>query len=115
MAVPTERIVFCKNIPLSGEGVFSANIKRGKPFAIRIRPASKKGYSSGALSETDKDKLGYVEVEIDLEGAKIKSRRPHENACGDSAHVSTAAATFGAGLEPDKKVSYWFSFNRNDR
>ena len=30
---------FRKVLPLSGEGIVSANIRRRTPFAIRIRPA----------------------------------------------------------------------------
>ena len=53
---------FCKALPLSGEGIVSANIQRSTPFAIRIRPAP--CGDNNEISDAEKDKLGYVEVEI---------------------------------------------------
>ena len=95
--IPTEE-TFDKSLPLSGEGVVSANIKRRTTFAIRIRPKPK---------PEDTDEQGYVEVEISKEKAVFKCKSPgHEIEVGPETKE---------GLEEEKKVSYWFSFNRNDR
>ena len=97
---------FCKPLPLSGEGIVSVNIRRRTPFAIRIRPAP---HEKEDKSEADKDKLGYVEVEIRPEGALFKSRRP------DGWVTRKPSTDKDGGLEVNKKVSYWYSFNRNER
>lgn len=86
----------------------SANIQRRTPFSIRIRPAPH--CNDGIkLDEAGKDKLGYLEVVISPEGATFNSRKP-----GDTVYPGPATHKDG-GLEVDKKVSYWYSFNRNER
>ena len=61
--------------------------------------------------ETDEeaDEEGYVEVETSTKGAIFKAKRP----CGEVELGPHTGAS--GGLEEGKKVSYWFSFNRNDR
>ena len=105
------KTTFCKALPLSGEGIVSANIRRRTPFAIRIRPAP--CGDDNEISDGEKDKLGYVEVEINREAAVFKYRIPG----GGQPVKGTLSSISGinGGLEIDKKVSYWFSFNRNDR
>ena len=100
---------FCKALPLSGEGIVSANIQRSTPFAIRIRPAP--CGDDNEISDAEKDKLGYVEVEIKPEEAVFKYRKPGVG------QIERGRSKTGknVGLEIDKRVSYWFSFNRNDR
>lgn len=102
---------FCKALPLSGEGIVSANIQRSTPFAIRIRPAP--CGDDNIISDAQKDQLGYVEVEINRETAVFKYRMPGVG----QIEKGTVAFITGknGGLEIDKRVSYWFSFNRNDR
>ena len=102
---------FCKALPLSGEGIVSANIQRSTPFAIRIRPAP--CGDGNIISDAQKDQLGYVEVEINRETAVFKYRMPGVG----QIEKGTVASITGknGGLEIDKRVSYWFSFNRNDR
>ena len=99
---------FCKALPLSGEGIVSANIQRSTPFAIRIRPAP--CGDNNEISDAEKDKLGYVEVEIKPKEAVFKYRKPD----GEKGSLACPTGKNG-GLEIDKRVSYWFSFNRNDR
>lgn len=97
---------FCKSLPFSGEGVVSANIKRRTTFAIRIRPKRRDDTIPEKESD-DIDEQGYVEVEISSKGAVFKYKRPgHDIEVGPSTKE---------GLEVGKKVSYWYSFNRNDR
>ena len=61
-------------------------------------------------SEADRDKLGYVEVEvIRPEGAVLKSKKP------DGWVTRRPSIDKDGGLEVNKKVSYWYSFNRNER
>ena len=103
-----QETTFCKPLPLSGEGIVSVNIQRRTPFAIRIRPAP---HENDVKSEADKDKHGYVEVQIRAEKAEFKSRKPDENV----KKVPSTIKHENTGLETDKKVSYWFSFNRNER
>lgn len=98
---------FCKPLPLSGEGIVSANIQRRTPFAIRIRPVP--NCSDDIKSEADKDKLGYLEVVISPKRALFNSRKP-----GEKVHTGPATGKNGS-LEVNKKVSYWCSFNRNER
>ena len=102
------KTTFCKALPLSGEGIVSANIQRSTPFAIRIRPAP--CGDDNEISDAEKDKLGYVEVEIRPKVAVFKYRKP-DGEKGCLAHQTGK----NGGLEIDKRVSYWFSFNRNDR
>ena len=56
---------FCKVLPLSGEGIVSANIRRRTPFG-----------DDNEISDAEKDKLGYVEVKINREAAVFKYRIP---------------------------------------
>ena len=103
------KTTFCKPLPLGGEGVVSVNIKRGTTFAIRIRPALKPICDNKMQTEEEADEEGYVEVEISTREAILKAKRP----CFD---VELGPRTDpSGGLEEGKKVSYWFSFNRNDR
>ena len=100
---------FCKVLPLSGEGIVSVNfLQRSTPFAIRIRPAP--CGDDNDISDAEKDKLGYVEVEIRPKVAVLKYRKPD----GEKGYLARPTGKNG-GLEIDKRVSYWFSFNRNDR
>jgi len=98
---------FCQHLPLSGEGIVSANIQRRTPFAIRIRPAPH--CNDGIKSEEDKDQLGYLEVVIGPNGAVFNSRKPGDKVCPGP------ATDKDGGLEVNRKVSYWYSFNRNER
>ena len=101
------KTTFCKALPLSGEGIVSANIRRRTPFAIRIRPAP--CGDDNERSDAEKDQLGYVEVEINRETAVFKNRMPGSG----QIERGTVASISGinGGLEIDKRVSYWFSFN----
>ncbi|KAL9962279.1 hypothetical protein ACROYT_G031366 [Oculina patagonica] len=80
---------FCKPLPLSGEGIVSANIQRRTPFAIRIRSAPH-CHDGSKLAEADKDKLGYLEVVISTEGAMFISRKP-----GDTVYPGPATPKDG--------------------
>ena len=103
------KTTFCKQLPLSGEGVVSVNIKRRTTFAIRIRPAPQPTRDNKRQTEEEADEEGYVEVEISTREAILKAKRPYFD-------VETGPHTEpSGGLEEGKKVSYWFSFNRNDR
>lgn len=103
------KTTFCKQLPLSGEGVVSVNIKRRTTFAIRIRPAPQPTCDNKMQIEEEADEEGYVEVEISTREAILKAKRPYFD-------VETGPHTEpSGGLEEGKKVSYWFSFNRNDR
>jgi len=57
-----------------------------------------------------KDEEGFVEVEISTDGATFKAKKP-------SSEIKDKKRTAKSrdGLEKGKKVSYWFSFNRDDR
>ena len=99
---------FRKVLPLSGEGIVSANIRRCTPFGIRVRPA--RHGDENKKSDAEKHKQGYVEVEIRPEGAVFKHRKPD----GEKGCFAPATGE-NVGLEIDKRVSNWFSFNRNDR
>ena len=105
------KTTFCKALPFSRGGIVSADIQRSTPFAIRIRPAP--CGDDNEISDGKKDKLGYVEVEINREAAVFKYRIPG----GGQPVKGTLSSISGinGGLEIDKRVSYWFSFNRNDR
>lgn len=90
---------FCERLPFSGEGVVSVNISRRTAFAICIRPRDEKA-----------DEKGYVEIQINEIEAFYRSKRPQsEEELGP--HTDKPKE----GLEKGKKVSYWLSFNRNDR
>lgn len=105
------KTTFCEPLPLSGEGVVSANIKRRTTFAIRIRPAKKKSkFDDETQTEEETDEEGYVEVEISKREAIFKAKKP----CSEVQPVGTGTKPSG-GLEVGKKVSYWLSFNLNDR
>ena len=100
---------FRKVLPLSGEGIVSVNfVQRSTPFAIRIRPAPHGDDNEKSYEE--KRKRGYVEVEIRPKGAVFKYRKPD----GEKGILPPRTGEEG-GLEMDKMVSYWFTFNRNDR
>ena len=100
---------FCKVLPLSGEGIVSVNsVQRSTPFAIRIRPAP--CGDDNEKSYEEKRKCGYVEVAIGPKGAVFKYR----NSDGKNGDLASTTGKNG-GLEIDKRVSYWFSFNRNGR
>ena len=91
-------IIFVKSLPLNGEGTISVNVKRSQPFAIRIQP------------NYPEDKKGYVEVRIDPNEARFWVRKP--DAAEDE---PLGEGNLTGALEPERKVSYWFSFNRNGR
>ena len=98
------KTTFRKQLPLCGQGVVSVNIKRRTTFAIRIRPALQPRNDNKM-----QNKDGYVEVEISTEEAILKAKRPcSEVELGPRTEPS-------GGLKEGKKVSYWFSFNRNSR
>ena len=80
---------FCKALPLSGEGIVSANIRRRTPFG-----------DDNEISDAEKDKLGYVEVEIRPKGAVFKYRKPD----GERGYLPRPTGENG-GLEIDKRVS----------
>lgn len=107
------KTTFCKPLPLSGEGVVSVNIKRRTTFAIRIQPATvrQEQCDQNDKMQTDEEagEEGYVEVEISTREAILKAKRPY---CEVELGPRTERS---GGLEEGKKVSYWFSFNRNDR
>lgn len=104
------KTTFCKPLPLSGEGVVSVNIKRRTTFAIRIQPATvRPPFADKMQTDEEAGEEGYVEVEISTKEAILKAKRPYyEVELGPRTEPS-------GGLEDGKKVSYWFSFNRNDR
>jgi len=103
------KTTFCKPLPLSGEGVVSVNIKRRTTFAIRIRPALQLTCDNKLQTDEEAEEDGYVEVEISTREAILKAKRP---CCEIELGPRTEPS---GGLEEGKKVSYWFSFNRNDR
>lgn len=88
-----------KRFPLSGEGVVSANLNRSKAFAIRIRPA-----------DHEAGEKGYVEVEISPSQAMLKAKRPDHDKIKEGPCTESSG-----GLEKGEKVSYWLSFNRDER
>ena len=94
-------IIFDKPLPLNGEGTISVNDKRSQPFAIRIQP--------DYPSDCPESKKGYVEVRIDSNEACFWGRKP------DAEEESLGKGNSEGALEPERKVSYWFSFNRNGR
>lgn len=96
-------VEFRKPLPLSGEGVVSVNIQSSTMFTIRIQPAT------GEKADKE-DKEGYVEVEISPSGAIFKAKKP-----SSEIKDKNRTAKPREGLEAGKKVSYWFSFNRDDR
>ena len=102
------KTTFCKALPFSRGGIVSADIQRSTPFAIRIRPAP--CGDDNEISDAEKHKHGYGNVEIRPEGAVFKYRKPD----GEKGNLASPTGENG-GLEIDKRVSYWFSFNRNDR
>ena len=86
---------FREVLPLSGEGVVSVNVQRSTAFRIIIQPKE--------------DEEGYVEVEISKSGATLRAKNPSSE-LKEEDHTRPRV-----GLEEGKKVSYWFSFNRDDR
>ena len=94
-----ESIIFDKPLPLNGEGTISVNVKRSQPFAIRIQP------------DYPEDNKGYVEVRIGSNEAHFWGRKPDAEAKIEPLGEGNPTGA----LEPDRKVSYWFSFNRNGR
>ena len=103
------KTTFRKPLPLSGEGVVSVNVKRRTTFAIRIRPVLQQTCDNKMQTDEEADEDdGYVEVEISTREAILKFKRP-------CCRVEPGPCTQSGGLEEGKKVSYWFSFNRNDR
>ena len=93
------KTTFCKQLPLSGEGVVSVNIKRRTTFAIRIRPAPQPTCDNKMQTEEEADEEGYVEVEISTREAILKAKRPYFD-------VETGPHTEpSGGLEKGKKVS----------
>ena len=99
-----ESILFDKPLPLNGEGTISVNVKTSEPFAIRIQPYYPTNYPE--------DKTGYVEVRIHSNEARFWGRKPDaETKDGEPLGEGNPAGA----LEPERKVSYWFSFNRNGR
>lgn len=100
-------------VKLWGQGAVVASFQRCTPFAIRIRPTQVHGGYMYEESETVKDKFGYVEVQVRKDKAIFKIRTPgHKNF--NILHGTSSTDERG-GLEPGKKVSYWLSFNRNER
>lgn len=108
------KCTYRKPLPLSGEGVVSVNTQRRTTFAIRIRPARKPAICDNKMQteEADEgaDENGYVEVEISTSGAIFKAKKP----CSKIEQLNRTSEP-SQGLEEGKKVSYWFSFNRDDR
>ena len=96
-------IIFDKPLPLNGEGTISVNDKRSQPFTIRIQP-----YYPTNHPENEK---GYVEVRIDSNEAHFWGRK----ADAEAEDEPLGEGDLTGALEPEKKVSYWFSFNRNGR
>ena len=107
------KTTYCKCLPLSGEGVVSANIERRTTFLIRIRPALQLAICDNKMqteeADEEADEEGYVEVEISTGGAILKAKKP-SGKVEEKGHTKP-----GGGLEEGKKVSYWFSFNRDAR
>jgi len=106
-----------KRFPLTGEGVVSVNIQTSEKFAIRIRPAQqpicdKKMTEETEETEKEADEDGYVEVEISTSGAIFKAKPKNSSSEPKKGPATTKKKD---GLEEGKKVSYWFSFNRDDR
>lgn len=97
------KTTYCNPLPSIGEGVVSVNIQSSATFAIRIQPAPQP-------TDEGADEKGYVEVEISTTGAIFKARKP----CYEIEELKRTSEP-GEGLEERKKVSYWFSFNRNNR
>ena len=96
-------IIFDKPLPLNGEGTISFNVKRSQPFAIRIQP----DYPTNCPEH----KKGYVEVRIESNEARFWGRKPDAEAKDEP----ICKGKLTGALEPERKVSYWFSFNRNGR
>lgn len=93
------KTTFLQRLPFSGEGVVSANISRRTPFVICIQPTDDEAHEKG-----------FVEVLIIGPGAFFISERPQSEG-----ELGPFIFDPKAGLEDGKKVSYWFSFNRDDR
>ena len=97
-------------LTLWGQGAVVASFQRCTPFAIRIRPARK----NGGYDESERvlDMRGYVEVQINKDKAIFKVRTPGNK---EFKIIHGNSTDERGGLEERKKVSYWLSFNRNDR
>ena len=116
LAAPVQQInwlpfkrTYRKPLPLSGEGVVSVNIQRSTTFAIRIQRCDNKMQTEEADEGADEN--GYVEVEISTIGAIFKAKKP----CSEIEQRFNRTSEPSQGLEKRKKVSYWLSFNRDDR
>lgn len=98
-----ESILFDKPLPLNGEGTISVNVQKSQPFVIRIQPYYPTNYPE--------HKTGYVEVRIDSDEARFWGRKPD----AETKDEPLGEGNSNGALEPERKVSYWFSFNRNGR
>lgn len=81
---------------------------------IRIRPALQPAICDNKMqteeADEEADEEGYVEVEISTGRAILKAKKPFSKV-EEKGHTDKP----GGGLEEGKKVSYWFSFNRDAR
>ena len=97
----------CRRLPLSGEGVVSVNIQGIEKLRIRIRPAIR---DNTLQTKKEAGKEGYVEVKISKRGAIFKSKKP-----SSKNEEENRTAEPGQGLEEGEIVSYWLSFDRDER
>lgn len=97
-------------LTLWGQRTVVVSFQRSTPFAIRIRPA--RGNSPYDESERVKDIRGHMEVQI-LKDKAIFTFRTPGNKNFDIIHGKSTGER--GSLEGEKKVSYWLSFNRNER
>ena len=91
-------------LTLRGQGSIVATFEQCSPFSIRVR----------ALSEPyDDDTQGYVEVQVHKGKAIFAFRHPGNKTTNVLYGKSTTHAE--SGLDEGEKVSYWLSFDRNQR
>ena len=84
--------------------------QRCTPFSIRIRPAQQN--NEYEESEDAKDMRGYVEIQLLRDKAVFAFRKPGDKKIKLRYGKSTDER---GGLEAGKRVSYWLSYNRNQR
>ena len=91
-------------LTLRGQGSIVATFEQCSPFSIRVR----------ALSEPyDDDTQGYVEVQVHKGKAIFAFRHPGNETANVLYGKSTTLAK--SGLDEGEKVSYWLSFDCNQR
>ena len=99
-------------LSLCGQGTVVVTFQKCTPFAIRIRPAQANGYGYDE-SEKVKDMRGYVEIQVLKEKAVFAFRTPGRDTRVKVQYGQSTGEK--GGLEEGKRVSYWLSYDRNQR